>query len=716
MPPPENTLIDFEVPRELSVAEVSAKYPPNISRGQQFHQWDARAFAVVPPYMITSLNMDYVPSYIFRSAQLRARRDGCWGYVDPFQSPQDFADEFAWVPLIPKPGCLHDEELKDHKWVIWHMLTVADIFKENLDQDLNVGCLPEHFIGALQACAVFVTEKAEHFQTHRGRPSGACKTLIAAMQRHVRTLQQIPMFRRDIILVFADFQRCFLDLYAFLTFHLNGVKDRVVNLRNKWESWDVNKDWMGAFTDRASFAYTLFQAGVPVWFVHPESQIPKDIPTRTIHTGVAGQARAYLTRPAGSVETCNYSALIPRESLKQWITRTATSVPTTSAASVPDAPTVPSLGQPQAPLLGQVVPPLPRPPSLPMHPRCSGGGGVIKSMSKDAMTQLSQRLVGDLGKAISPSLSARLGRIEERLLLGKDARPPPPNVKGDSTWDDGSRESIEALHGSIEIPSSLAIPFLMWGFSGGREALSTLSHDTQPTGCSFALNGSRHITMVWSPTPPPKSGRKQYRELEWLTPPPFVPNAKLKGQEQHDNALKFLGSQAQQFQVLQHEVPASAHFHEHEIHMEDLHHLPQEITREITWEMNELGFRYELLGMDRMLMMGLRSNAAAAHARDQLVADVFHTSALHQVAVNALPDSSATGLAASRWKRRVDSVEALHVAISAWLECPVVLQQPVPSSREGDFEVIESIIIDFYLQSVFDMLGRRPTIPRVLPS
>ncbi|KIJ58569.1 hypothetical protein HYDPIDRAFT_34044 [Hydnomerulius pinastri MD-312] len=112
-----------------------------------------------------SPNMDYIPLYIFGSAQLCARRDGCWGYVDPFQSPQDFANEFTWVPLIPKLGCLHNEELKDHKWVIWHMLTVVDIFKENLNQDLNVGHLLKHFISALQACVVFVTEKAERFQT-----------------------------------------------------------------------------------------------------------------------------------------------------------------------------------------------------------------------------------------------------------------------------------------------------------------------------------------------------------------------------------------------------------------------------------------------------------------------------------------------------------------------------------------------------------------------
>ncbi|KAF9230003.1 hypothetical protein BU15DRAFT_16678, partial [Melanogaster broomeanus] len=81
---------------------------------------------------------------------------------------------------------------------------------------------------------------------------------------------------RDIILLTADFQRCFLDLYAYLTFQFDGVNDRARFMLPD-DNWDVNTDWMGAFTDRASLAFTLFQAGIPVWLVRDQSQMPKDV-------------------------------------------------------------------------------------------------------------------------------------------------------------------------------------------------------------------------------------------------------------------------------------------------------------------------------------------------------------------------------------------------------------------------------------------------------
>ena len=45
--------------------------------------------------------MNFVPSYIFGQAKLCARKDSQWGYLDPFQTPQEWSKEFAWAPLIP---------------------------------------------------------------------------------------------------------------------------------------------------------------------------------------------------------------------------------------------------------------------------------------------------------------------------------------------------------------------------------------------------------------------------------------------------------------------------------------------------------------------------------------------------------------------------------------------------------------------------------------
>ena len=50
--------------------------------------------------------MNFVPSYIFGRAKLCACKDGRWGYLNPFQTLQEWSKEFAWAPLIPRKGKL----------------------------------------------------------------------------------------------------------------------------------------------------------------------------------------------------------------------------------------------------------------------------------------------------------------------------------------------------------------------------------------------------------------------------------------------------------------------------------------------------------------------------------------------------------------------------------------------------------------------------------
>ncbi|KAF9229961.1 hypothetical protein BU15DRAFT_69607, partial [Melanogaster broomeanus] len=370
MPPHPKAVIDFEVPEELPQEEVSSLFPSNIARGQKFHAWDARSIAVVPPYIITSPNMDYVPSYIF---------DGRWGYVDPFQMPQDFADEFPWAALVPRKDCIHNAQLKDYVWVIWHTPTPNVIRKEHRDHLSRLGDSATPISTPSNIAQSSSSKKSDRFQRERGRESGCCKFLVSVIRCNIELLDHI--------------------------------------------GWGLHRF-------EASLAFTLFQAGIPVWLVVRSISDAKGRPSRfpiAVALGpehrIAGQARAYLSRPTGMVETSDYSTTLPTESLEEWRNRSRTS----SSTALPSSPSL----LPAAPPVAMPA----RPPSPPMHPR-QRGGGVVEEISNDLLDKLSKCLVGDIGKAISPSISARMEHMEQCTSVDKGSQRNSPNIQGDSTWDD----------------------------------------------------------------------------------------------------------------------------------------------------------------------------------------------------------------------------------------------------------------------------------------
>jgi hypothetical protein len=232
------------------------------------------------------------------------------------------------------------------------------------------------------------------------------------MRRNVLTLQQIPMTFGDLSLVFADFQRCFLDLYAKLTFD-KDVKERP-RLLQVGDRHDVNPNWIGAFTNEAKVAITLWEAGVPVWHIRDRHQVPRDIrvgsvvsmwwnPTivtriyedavPAIHTGFPGQARAHLCRPVGCVNISEYGPTLPHESLADWNTRSGTvQVGESSAASLSAIHVV------QA---------------EPLFRSRRETNSVVESMSADVIAQISQQVVSDVGKVMTPSLASRITRLEQ---------------------------------------------------------------------------------------------------------------------------------------------------------------------------------------------------------------------------------------------------------------------------------------------------------------
>ncbi|KAI1782631.1 hypothetical protein LXA43DRAFT_977454 [Ganoderma leucocontextum] len=122
----------------------------------------------------------------------------------------------------------------------------------------------------------------------------------------------------------------------------------------------------------------------------------------------------------------------------------------------------------------------------------------------------------------------------------------------------------------------------------------------------------------------------------------------------------------------------------------------------ILWELCELGFRHELLTLDRLL-------------REALLGDIF---ADHSVfCVCALP-TQATGLAGPTPFHCVPYPEPFRRVLSRWPCAPSSLYTngPITTSLSGE-EIArrEEELVVFYVNTFFEQSGRAPIIPHAVP-
>lgn len=94
--------------------------------------------------------------------------------------------------------------------------------------------------------------------------------MLAAIER----LCFLPMARADFVLQLAQCQRMALNVDAITRFLLIFAP----RIRQTLVSYDVDRSFMGCFTNNPTVAETLYRAGVPFWLVH----YIRDVPVGTI--------------------------------------------------------------------------------------------------------------------------------------------------------------------------------------------------------------------------------------------------------------------------------------------------------------------------------------------------------------------------------------------------------------------------------------------------
>lgn len=134
----------------------------------------------------------------------------------------------------------------------------------------------------------------------------------------------------------------------------------------------------------------------------------------------------------------------------------------------------------------------------------------------------------------------------------------------------------------------------------------------------------------------------------------------------------------------------------------------------LLWELFELGFRYELLALDRVLVPP-RPDFDREPGRIQLLSRVFPRYDLERL--YEIPDVPE-GFGAEVVQRRVRILEAFRQVLVRWPLCPQVISSSAPlttATRVEHIEDMERQMTAYYVQTFFDYSGRAPLVPHALP-
>ena len=134
----------------------------------------------------------------------------------------------------------------------------------------------------------------------------------------------------------------------------------------------------------------------------------------------------------------------------------------------------------------------------------------------------------------------------------------------------------------------------------------------------------------------------------------------------------------------------------------------------VIWEAFQLGFRFELLALDRALR-GADSGVLEVEREAQL-SYIFPEDSSFSVV--SLPEPDTPGLFAPLPHHRIPSLNALHDTLRKWPLCPlgIAKAKPLQTSDAADTIVdFELQLACFYTQTFFDVAGRAPIVPHHCP-
>jgi hypothetical protein len=282
--------------------------------------------------IISTPNMTFVPEPHLGVEELRIRADGRLGPADCFQWPQLYCKEYEYAVCIRRKEY---HVLPDPLGWAWYTPSLADF--EECSTAQGRGKLVASKAAGVASLHSLATMRYDPWKSKRGEKKDIAFKWIQDLKHTLDLLSNQSLLLRDIIVLVAQAQRAFIDIYAFLDFV------EVVNPLRGYPSGvapAARKDWMGGFTTESSVSNELYTAGVPVWFVRADHSItPRTIiktPVRftfpdgimralysergrtvpnppLLHSGPGGLARHFNTRRLYSPDLTSLGQMPPSQ-------------------------------------------------------------------------------------------------------------------------------------------------------------------------------------------------------------------------------------------------------------------------------------------------------------------------------------------------------------------------------------------------------------------
>ncbi|KAI1788155.1 hypothetical protein LXA43DRAFT_666034 [Ganoderma leucocontextum] len=627
-------------------------------------------------FLTTTPNADFVPEIVQGIVDVTLRSDGKYGAVDPIQWPQIFAPRYGYLAAVPK------RVDNGHKWAaIWRRPSREDFIPLSGTPISGFGVLSAVFIAPLRALVEEMCGRIDEYVRSRNPAHVQDVRWHELAMRH--TLHRLSLMSAafpDQTLQVAELQRHWLMAAGYLEY-----QRRVRLLPNIAGFTCADMTLMGAWTSNPPTVQTLFDAQIPVWFVRQRHLLHADIRIQ-LKTSSAAPIMLCSDRFPG-VETPIFHGLVGESHLASMMQ---------GGHGYLDISRVPSAAV------------------------------YDQEEYRSVMSIREAKARSRSGKSASSSNETQGGRVQAPAW----ARPKPYEKAGSSTphpsHTRGRDKFQEFTHRWMPPP----IP--SWS-----EALAAVDR-------SAPARASDELWGYWIPEPAlvlgPKDDERQSRYLMnwvrarpiWLyllhvpetracrVPPQFwrsflngVPDDPTSTTRNGRRLIEIKNVFGDVFREEDVDPATDAAVTWHGRHFQSV---PDALAAAVIWEMFELGFRYELLALDRFLRPPECASRPEEARREDLLGKIFPGDWLR--AVDALPSPDCNSLFAPLPHRRIHALNTLHTVLTRWPKFPSRIAKSPPLQSNDSAETIiglERELAGFYVDMFFLSSGRAPLVPHLYP-
>ncbi|KAI0362328.1 hypothetical protein OH77DRAFT_43594 [Trametes cingulata] len=617
--------------------------------------------------------MQYVPEPPLGILPLFLCTDLKYGILDPTQWPQLYTPEYEFLcTLRRRPTCPHP---RYPSCIWWKPQQATDFCVVEGSVFKSLGLISTQSLAPLRQAVNDLVPEIADYVNKVGRDERLARfqaEMLAAADR----LVFFPSTFRDALFQVVQVQRFWLMARAVLDYHAVFTaphKDKTGIIPN-----DIEHGWMGAFCADPTLVQKLLDARIPVWHVRPRIPV----------TGLVVQAEVPLrqpdqedvaTKPLDPDSPPLYSGAAGPHHLQLVCFRTPTYL------DLSGSPLLVSHG-PQ---------PYPKAYSAVAADKVAPSGSSRAEKRSNTKQKRSKQL-----PYAKPHPSTIRGRDKFMELPHKWMPPALP------AW----QQAME----STDRTAPAKHPTELWGYWVPEPALLVGPVADERTE-RYIMNWLRMrpawLYLLRAPRQSvPLVSAQWWRDyLNGLNTPSNPQNPTRTAQRREKIAKVFSGVlDMKDYQEGDGGVSWFSH------HFKRLDHA---LCPLILWEVFELGFRYELLALDRVLVPAHGTRRVdVEREREHLLSLVFADRSLY--ALERLPTTPA-GLAAPVPQARVRCLEALRQVELRWPLCPEVIAEASPltiSSSAVEIESLEREISAFYVHTFYAYSGRAPLVPHALPS